>query len=121
MSYSHPVDWRALLQDADWKEFDYANCKYRVVSYNLDGGEFLAIHKYIGSNNCAKTDGWAGRQWCAANNQDANWPTNEIAQKVLAESSEQTSVPLEEPPRIMPDQNKTISGVPLPPPGERRY
>jgi hypothetical protein len=123
--YEKPVDWKSVLQGAIWSEFEYSGGKYRATPYELDGGSFIAIHKFVGLKDCPDTNGWAGYQWCVAKGKEGNWPTKEIAQKAIdQEDNKQDTVeapPAVEQIRSVPSQNTTIDGIPIAPPGERRY
>ena len=121
MSSEKRVDWKSLLQSADWKTFTHNDTQYRAASYNLDGGDFVAIHKFVGSQNCPETEGWAGYQWCVSRNDYSGWPSKELAQKIIAEPKIEQPAPIAEPMLQVPPQNIVIDGVPIPPPGERRY
>lgn len=122
--YDTPVDWKSLLKDADWHEFEHSGGKYRATPYKLDGGDFIAVHKFVGIEECPIGHGWAGYQWCLANDKHANWPGKEIAQNAIDEKGNiQEPLPQSQPieSKIVPDRNLIINGIPIAPDGERRY
>ena len=130
MSYSMPVNWKALLKDAQWFEFDHNGSRYRAANYKLDGGTFIAIHKFVGIDKCQAGNGWAGQAWCLTNDSVDGWPSKIEAENIInaslsnAKLEEPTATPpTEEIPnvRTTPSQDNVVDGIPLPPPGERRY